>query len=355
MAHKMLEQMLVDRGCDAILVMDIKDIRYLCGFSADNAVMLYMHEGMVLITAPKFEPEAKMNAKNVRLVLNEKELTLWDLPELYKELKIKRMGFSASEVTVALYNKIKNIVEMVPLDIIPTAYRRIKTKEEINLIRKSVSITEKAYKEALPKLFDGVTEKEFAAEISYRMKLNGADLIWPSSEFTVVAFAENSAVVGVQTGDKKIIGDGSLIVDFGTSYKGYCCDETVTLLFGKVDERILDIYDAVYTAQKMAIEAVKPGLTAAELYNKAYGYLKDKGYGKYIQHTLGHHIGLSVHEYPKITSFADLIFEEGMVFTVEPGLYIPGVGGVRLEDTVTVTSKGVEVLTSLSKEKKILN
>ena len=117
---------------------------------------------------------------------------------------------------------------------------------------------------------------------------------------------------------------------------------------------MVELYDLVYTAQKRAIEAVKPGVTAKELYQKAYGYLTEKGFGKYIQHSLGHHIGLDIHELPKIFPFTEFTFEEGMVFTIEPGLYLPDFGGVRLEDMVRVTSSGAELLTSLPKEKRII-
>ncbi len=144
------------------------------------------------------------------------------------------------------------------------------------------------------------------------------------------------------------------MVDFGALYDGYHSDETVTLIIGEPDKKMIELYDLVYTAQKRAIDAIKPGVTAKELYNKAYGYLIEKGFGKYIQHSLGHHLGLDIHELPKIFPATEFTFEEGMVFTIEPGLYVPDFGGVRLEDMVRVTSSGCELLTTLPKEKRII-
>ena len=344
----MVKQLLERYNCDAILFIDPKNIRYFSGFKGNNGILFYTKNGMVLVTDPRFELEAQETVKNAKVIINKNESNLWDLPELYKELKIKRLGFSPQIMTVDLHNELKKIMELVPMDIVPSAYRYLKTKEELNYIRKAIEIHERSYKEILPKLSEGISEAVYAAEIDYRMKLNGAE---GSSFPPMIAFAENSAIVHGVPSDKKIKGDGTLIVDFGAVYNGYNSDETVTLLFGKTDERMLKIYDAVYIAQKRAIEAVRPGVTAAELYDKAFGYLIEKGYAGLIQHLLGHHIGLDTWEYPKISASSKFIFEEGMVFTIEPGLYLPGVGGVRLEDMVTVTSTGVEILTTLSKEK----
>ncbi|MFH1223148.1 MAG: Xaa-Pro peptidase family protein [Pseudomonadota bacterium] len=346
----MIKRLMHRYNCDAILFLDSKNIRYICGFRGDNGMLICTNKEHVLVTDPRFELDAKNTVKNARIVINEKETALWDMPELYKELKIKRMGFSSNIMTVDVYERLKKFMELVPLDIIPSSYRYIKTKDEIRLMKKAIEAQEKAYKEVLPRLAEGISELTFAAELDYRMKLSGAE----STAFaTIIAFAENSAIIHATPTDKKIKGNGPLIIDFGAVCDGYCSDETVTLLFGKVDDMISNIYDDVYTAQKRAIEAVRPGVKAVQLYDKAYGYLMKKGYGDLIQHSLGHHIGLDIHEYPKIFSFTDFVFEEGMVFTIEPGLYLPRIGGVRIEDMVTVTSTGVEVLTSLPKEKKV--
>ena len=339
-------------NCDAVLFVDPKNIRYFSGFRGTNALLFYTKQGKkLLITDPRFELEAKQEVKNTEIIINVNESRLWEMPDFYKEHGIKKLGFSAKIMTVEMYNSIKKEVQMVPIDILPSAYRYIKRPDEIKIMKESIRIQEKALSEVIGMLAEKPAERVFAAHLDHHMRLHGADK--PSFE-TIVAFAENSAVVHAIPSDKKISGNGFLIIDFGAVHDGYCSDETVTYILGKPTDEMKKLYDDVYTAQKRAIEAVKPGVTAVELYNSAYGYLIDKGYKKYIQHSLGHHLGLDIHEYPKIFPFTEFTFKEGMVFTIEPGLYIPGVGGVRIEDMVVVTSTGVEVLTSLPKEMKII-
>ena len=348
----LLKKIFAEQDCDAILFIDTKNIRYMSGFRGNNALLFYTKQGkMLLVTDPRFELEAKQGVKNAEIIINVKESSLWEMPDFYKKYGIRKVGFSSKVMTVEMYNSMKKEVEMVPIDILTAAYRYTKSEDEIKIMRNSVRIQEKALSEIIEILGDQPTEKIFAAQLDHHMRLNGAD---KTSFDTIVAFAENSAVVHAMPSDKKISGDGFLLIDWGAVYDGYCSDQTVTYILGKPTNDMIKLYDAVYTAQKLAIDAVRPGVTAVELYNSAYGYLIEKGYEKYIQHSLGHHIGLDTHEYPKIFPFTDFTFREGMVFTIEPGLYIPGVGGVRIEDMVRVTSNGSELLTTLSKEKKII-
>jgi Xaa-Pro aminopeptidase len=352
MDSNLLKKIFVENDCDAILFVDPKNIRYMCGFRGNNGLLFYTKNNkMLLVTDPRFELEAKQNVKNAEIVINVKESSLWEMPDFYKEHGINKLGFSSKAMTVEMFNSISKEVTMVPIDIIPSAYRYTKSAQEIKTMRESIRIQEKALSEVIGLLSEHPTEKVFAAHLDHHMRLNGAE---KSAFDTIVAFAENSAVVHAIPSEKKIKGDGFLIIDWGAVYDGYCCDETVTYILGKPSKEMIQLYDDVHTAQRRAIEAVRPNVTAVELYEKAYGYLIDKGYKKYIQHSLGHHLGLDIHEYPKIFPFTEFTFKEGMVFTIEPGLYIPGLGGVRIEDMVMVTASGHEVLTTLSKEKKII-
>ena len=171
---------------------------------------------------------------------------------------------------------------------------------------------------------------------------------------TIIAFAENSAFPHAIPTDKKIEGKGFLTIDFGCVYNGYCSDQAVTYIIGEPTDQMNDMYDTVYTAQQKAIQAVKPGLKCSDIHNIAYDYIIEKGYGEYIQHGVGHGIGLEIHEMPFVNSKSDSEIKQGMIFSVEPGIYIPEVGGVRIEDLVLVTSNGCEVLTSIPKEKKVI-
>jgi len=348
---KMLADVMSKYDCDALLFTDPKNIRYFTGFKGENCLLLCTHDQLVLITDPRFELQAQKEVKEARIVINKKESSLWEVPELYKELDIKKLGFSPKVLTVEIYEAIASFVDLIPVDIIPSSFRYVKGADELKSLKKAVQIHEKSFIETMEILVDSPTEKTFAATLDHMMRLNGAETY---SFDTIIAFAENSAIVHATPTDRKIKGKGFLLVDFGAVYDGYHSDETVTLIIGEPDAKMIELYDLVYTAQKRAIDAVKPGITAKELYDKAYGYLIEKGFGKYIQHSLGHHLGLDIHEYPKIFSFTDFTFEEGMVFTIEPGLYVPDFGGVRIEDMIRVTSTGCELLTTLPKEKRII-
>jgi len=348
----LLQGIFKKHDCDAILFVDPKNLRYMCGFRGNNGLLFYTREGkMLLVTDPRFELEAKQEVKNAEIIINIKESSLWEMPDFYREHGIKKLGFSPKAMSVEMYNAIKKEAEMIAVDIIPSAYRYIKSPEEIKIMKEAARIQEAALGETVGMLENAPTERVFAAYLDHHMRLHGSDK--PSFD-TIIAFAENSAVVHAIPSDKQISGTGFLLIDWGAIYDGYCSDETVTYMLGKPTKEMIKLYDEVYTAQRRAIDAIKPGVTAVELYDKAYGYLIEKGYKKYIQHALGHHIGLDIHEYPKIFPFTDFTFREGMTFTIEPGLYIPELGGVRIEDTVMVTSTGVELLTSIPKERKII-
>ena len=348
---RMLSDVMGKYGCDALLFTDPKNVRYFTGFRGDNCLLVCTHDEMALVTDPRFELQAQKEVKDARIVINKKESSLWEVPGLYEELGIKKLGFSPKALTVEIYNAIAPLIDLVPVDIIPSSFRYTKGPDEIKLLKKAVEIHKKSFIETMEILVDNPTEKTFAATLDHMMRLNGAETY---SFDTIVAFAENSAIVHATPTDKKIQGNGFLLVDFGAVYDGYHSDETITLIIGEPNKKMIELYDLVYTAQKRAIDAVRPGVTAKELYDKAYGYLIEKGFGKYIQHSLGHHLGLDIHEYPKIFPFTEFTFEEGMVFTIEPGLYMPDFGGVRIEDMVRVTSSGHELLTSLPKEKRII-
>ena len=353
---RMLADVMGKYGCDALLFTDTKNIRYFTGFRGENCILICTSDHMALITDPRFELQAQKEVKEARVVINKKESSLWEVPELYKELGIKKLGFSPKVLTVEVYNAIAPFIELIPVDIIPSSFRYIKSPDEIKLMKKSAQVHEKAFAETIGLLASKPTEKAFAASLDNNMRLNGATASdWLSSAtFVIAAFAENSAIVHATPTDKKIEGKGFFLLDFGCVYDGYWSDQTVTLFIGEPTKKMIEFYDLVHTAQKRAIEAVKPGVTAKELYNKSYGYLIEKGFGKNIQHSLGHHLGLDIHEYPKIFPETEFTFEEGMVFTIEPGLYVPDFGGVRIEDTVMVTSSGCELITTLSKEKRII-
>ncbi|MDD2500835.1 MAG: M24 family metallopeptidase, partial [Geobacter sp.] len=204
-----------------------------------------------------------------------------------------------------------------------------------------------AFEAVLPQLQPGIREDEFALQLEFEMRRRGAD--GRGFDF-IVASGVRGAMPHGRASDKPILAGELVTVDFGAIKDGYHSDETVTLAVGSVNTRQQQIYQTVLDAHDRAIAAVKPGITCRELDTLARDYIKAQGFGQYFGHGLGHGIGLDVHEKPVISPRSDAVVEEGMVFTIEPGIYIPGFGGVRIEDTVAVTADGCRLLTKVSKQ-----
>ncbi|MBN1115379.1 MAG: M24 family metallopeptidase, partial [Oligoflexia bacterium] len=314
--------------------------------------LLYLKSGKILITDSRYELESSLSVRDCDIVIVKSSSDIWNLSEIAASRNIKKTGIFSCSVSLGAYNKLaKQGFEIVSFDVDPAFARVLKNDAEIEALKQSVKIQEKSFSESMEKFADNPSETEYAAFLDYLMQLNGSE----SRAFdTIAAFGENSAMPHAKPGSTRISGNGLLIVDFGAVYNGYCSDQTLTLVFGRVERSLLDMYDCVYTAQRKAIEAVKHGVEINRLYGIAYGYLENKGYAKYIQHGLGHGVGMAVHEPPYLSSLNSGLLEAGAVIAIEPALYIPGAGGVRLEDMVLVAENGFELLTSLSKEKKVI-
>ncbi|NQT95730.1 MAG: aminopeptidase P family protein, partial [Candidatus Omnitrophica bacterium] len=220
--------------------------------------------------------------------------------------------------------------------------RAIKDQQEVGLIKKAAAIAKKAYKSIKRELKEGKRETDIAGKIDFLVKKLGADR--PSFE-TIVASGANASMPHAKPTAKRIKNSEAIIVDFGARLKGYNSDLTRTSFVGKIDKHFKLIYSIISIAQSKAINKIRPGVKISEIDKAARSYIVKKGFGKYFTHALGHCIGIDVHELPSINSKNHSVLKEGMVFSVEPGIYIPGSGGVRIEDMILVTAKGHEVLT----------
>lgn len=228
----------------------------------------------------------------------------------------------------------KNLIEDI---------RIIKEPSEVELIRQTIEIIERAFKKTKKTIKPGLTEREIAIEMEYNLRKEGAEGI----PFDIIIASGERGALPHGIASEKIIKNGELvIVDFGSQYKGYNSDCTRTLSVGKPDERQKDIYKIVSMAQREAINSVKPGLRASEIDAKARKFIANAGYEGNFGHSTGHGVGLEVHENPRIAETENDIIKKGMVFTIEPGIYIPKWGGIRIEDMVVVTENACEVLTS---------
>ncbi len=271
------------------------------------------------------------------------------LEELIKGENIRSIVFEEEHVTVKQLREWQDrfAVELKGSSGWVEELRMCKTPAEIEHIRRAAQIGDEAFAELLPNIKSGRTEREIALELEYLMRRKGASAM---SFAPIVASGPQSALPHARPGERILSYGDFVVMDFGCVVNGYCSDMTRTIVIGEPEERHLLIYDLVLKAQVEAVEAVAPGKTGAEIDAIAREIIAEAGYGDYFGHGLGHSVGLEVHENPRLSKTDQTVLAPGMIVTVEPGVYLPGFGGVRIEDLVVVTEDGHEVLTSSFKE-----
>jgi Xaa-Pro aminopeptidase len=267
--------------------------------------------------------------------------------ERLKKIAGRKIGFEEQQVTYSLYDYLRKALELKPLDGLAEKMREVKDGEELRRMEEAQSITERALEEALQSLVGGMTEAEIASEVERRMRVLGAE----SYAFeSIVASGERAVYPHGKPTRKRTEEGESVILDLGSRVEGYCSDMTRTLFVGRPKKVLRDVYDAVAQAQDEAIKAAKEGITGKELDGVARGILKEFGYERYFGHGLGHGVGIDVHESPSVSPRGEAKLAEGNVVTIEPGVYIPGTGGVRIEDMVVIMKGGSRNLTNFSKQ-----
>ncbi len=339
-------------GVEALLFINICNIRYLTGFTgSDGALIVFQDEGCFL-TDSRYSTQASIEVPDFRNVIYQEKGSA--ITSAIKEKGAKRVGFEAENMTVAFCKTLSDLmpdVEMVPIGRELDNLRIIKDESEIQLLDRTAGIASDSLLGILETLKPDICERDFALDLEFAMKRAGAD---DKAFDFIVASGERGALPHGKASGKKINSSELVTIDFGAVRQGYCSDETVTVAIGTPDKKQRDIYQIVKDAHDFALESVKPGITCKELDAKARDHIENKGYGKYFGHGLGHGVGLEIHEKPVISFRSDGLVEEGMVFTIEPGIYLPGWGGVRIEDTVCVTAEGCRVLTRIPKDLMIL-
>ncbi|MGE7978852.1 M24 family metallopeptidase [Psychrobacillus sp. NPDC093200] len=344
---------LEERGVDALLITNGYNLRYLTDFTGTAGVAIVSKDDAVFITDFRYTEQAASQVKDFRIVQHTKTL-LEEVSNQVTEMGIKSLGFEKDDVTYSVYELYKQAVssDLVPLSGVVEKIRLIKTDEEISIIKAACRIADEAYEHIVTYIKPGMTELQVSNELEFFMRKRGAT----SSSFdTIVASGTRSALPhGVAT-DKVIEVGDFVTLDFGALYNGYISDTTRTLAVGEPSEKLKEIYQVVLDAQLLALEKVKPGMTGKEADAIAREYIASKGYGEAFGHSLGHGIGLEVHEGPGLSFRSDIVLEPGMVITIEPGIYLPNIGGVRIEDDALVTENGLEKLTHSTKELLILS
>lgn len=349
--YQKLKALLEEKKLDAILVSDGYNMRYLSGFTGATGYLLITKNRKHLFTDSRYTLAATAQAPDYTVVeVDAARDYCAVINKVLDEEKVDTLGFEALQVRYSTYEQFKErltVKELVPLTEELKRLRQIKTAEEIARHRQAEHIGDLAFKEILKELKPGVTELEVAAKLEYIMKMNGADKL---SFESIIASGVNSSKPHAEPGHKKIESGDFVTMDFGCVYQGYCSDMTRTVVVGRADEKQKEIYHTVLKAQLAVLEMLKPGLPGKAYDKVARDVIYGAGYEGYFGHGLGHSVGLEIHENPRFSMLEEETIEAGMIMTVEPGIYIPEFGGVRIEDMVVMTEDGYENLAHSEKE-----
>jgi Xaa-Pro aminopeptidase len=348
-----VSQGLADRKLDALLVAGPPNIRYLSGFTGDNALLLVTPDRTILFTDPRFDIQAAQEtACAVKIA---KGPLVIDVVAAMKRLRLKRIGFEPARMTVQVLKSLSDRLPMgagmVEIDGWIEQLRMAKSPDEIAAIRKSVLVNSKAFEQAVSRVRAGMTEADLAAELEYRMRRLGAEK--PSFE-TIVAGGARSALPHAQPTSAKLESGQLVVVDMGATVNGYCSDMTRMLFLGEPGTKVKRTYRAVLEAQLAGIDAVRAGAPTRRVDAAARNVLKGYGLDKAFVHSTGHGLGLEIHEPPRVGKKDKTSLLNGMAITIEPGVYLEGFGGIRIEDTVVVTESGCEILTPTTKDLRVI-
>jgi Xaa-Pro aminopeptidase len=335
-------------GVDGLLVTHLPDVRYLSGFTGSSGALVLVGGRAVLFTDGRYTVQAKAEAAGTRVVIAKKPAVMAAC-EWIAEAGVRRCGFDAANTTVAALEAMRKAVGakkrrgmFVPVGPVVGRLREVKDGDEIERLRAAALVGCELFEGMLSYLEPGLSEVEVAATLEYAARLAGAEGM---SFDTIVASGERSALPHGRATGSKLPKRGFVTLDFGVILDGYCSDMTRTVHLGKAMPGERDVYDFVLEAQEAAVAAVAPGVTAGEVDEAARSVLRRVKLDRYFSHSTGHGVGLEIHEGPRLAAKQTQVLEEGMVITIEPGVYMPGKFGLRIEDMVLVTAAGGEVLT----------
>lgn len=348
------------QGIDALYVTHLPNVRYLCGFTGSNGCLVVGRSGARFLTDGRYRTQS---AEQVQ----EAEVEIYGLPdELDRGLRQAFadfgasskapktvIGFESAHLTVTALDRLRaaNGFEFVGTTQVVERLRMVKEPPELDRIREAARMADEGLAHVLERVTEGASERELALELEFYMRRQGADDV---SFDLIVAAAERSALPHAHPSERQVEKGRYLLFDLGCIYDGYCSDLTRTVMVGDPDERHREIYGLVARAQQAGLDAVRPGCPAAEVDRAARQVIEEAGLGDAFGHGLGHGVGVEIHEAPTIRSTSSDVLEVGNVITIEPGVYIPGWGGVRIEDLVAVGPEGADVLSRSTKELQVL-
>lgn len=335
---------------DALFVTHAPNVSYISGFRNRDAWLVVSSKGCYLLTDFRYIEEAQKEISADFKIVDTKQPffnAYSALADVLRCLRVRQLGFEGNYLSFAGWKRLKSSLSEVKL--IPTAdliedLRMLKDIHELRLLKTAAKIAAHGMSFVSKRIRTGRTERQIAQDLDYFLKSHGADR---ASFDIIVASGPNSSMPHAITSRRRLKTSELALVDAGARFKGYNSDLTRTFFSGRMTRKAKDIYNIVDEAQKSAIAGIKPGKKASDIDNTARSVIENRGFGRYFGHGLGHGVGLEVHEKPRIAKYEQLILKEGMVFTVEPAVYIPGWGGVRIEDMVLVTKNGCKILTKL--------
>jgi Xaa-Pro aminopeptidase len=348
--RRALQSQLTKARLGALLVTKPASWYYLTGFSGEAGMLVVSRHGATIITDGRFTAQARQETSGVQIVQQQRALAA-SVGEFVRRAGTAKVGFDASEVTVSQLGALRKAsgrrARWIPAAGAVESLRGRKDAAELAQMRKAAALADRVMEQALKVLKPGVRELEVAAEIEYQMRQLGAS--GPAFE-TIVASGERSAYPHARATAKRLRKNELVVLDLGAILAHYCSDITRTVVVGRASQKIRKWHKAVQAAQAAAISAVKAGATCGEVDAAARGVLAGQNLDRYFVHSTGHGLGLEVHEDPRVAKGQKWILEPGNVVTIEPGVYVPGVGGIRIEDDVAVHEDRTEVLTRVPRD-----
>jgi len=348
-----LNRFFEEHALKAILFTDLRNIRFLCGFTGTEGALLISPDNAWFLCDSRYTAQAaeEIHGAEVRECGTVRIETIAALAD---EFGLDRIGFEAAHTTVSSFRRLSenlNRIELVEVGATLDEIRIRKDNAETAMLSEIATLASRSLTAILTEIKPGVREIDIALALELEMRRLGAD--GKAFDFIVASGVRGAMPHGVAS--NKIIQTGELVtIDFGALKNGYHSDETVTVACGKPGLRAEEIHSIVKAAHDLAVNSVRPGINCKDLDEVARGYIREKGYGDNFGHGLGHGLGLEIHEMPTLSPRSSAVLDEGMVITIEPGIYIPGFGGVRIEDTVVVTANGCNVLTTADKQLLVL-
>ena len=349
---KRVRESLSDERLDALMVTHLPNIRYLCGFTGSAAVLAITERRSLLFSDGRYTQQAKQEVRAAKIkILKGKSALASATDWLGRQKRMRRVGIEPAHLTVAereiLARSVGRGARLVNAPPVIERMRMVKDRAEIGLIRTACHLGVRLFSRLQHVVRAGATESGVAGELEFAARKAGAEQMAFS---TIIAGGARSALPHGRASAAKLPARGFVVCDFGVILAGYCSDMTRTLHVGRPPVEARLAYEAVKDAQQAALEAVQPGKTVGEVDQAARKLLHKRNLGKYFTHSTGHGLGLEIHEAPRVAAGQNELLQPGMVITIEPGVYVPGKWGVRIEDTVVVTEKGCEILTACSKD-----